>query len=272
MQRHYDWLADNRALDDSGLLTLIQPDESGLDASPKFDQVWGRRCCGLPGFLLLVRHNRRREFDARRIVADAPREQVKETLTNVLYIQGLRSLARIGGGERFAKRADTAQAALLRDCWDEQAGLFWDLAGADGRPLRVNTWSSLAPLCLEGLPEQIGKRLIEQHLLDPSEYATPVPIASVAANEPSFNPGADDGRFFWMRLRRYWRGPSWVNTAWILIPAMRRLGYGEQADQLLAPLLDAMEREGLWEYYDAGNGNGLGQHDFGWSSLALELL
>ena len=110
LQRHYDWLAANRALDDSGLLTIIQPDESGLDASPKFDAVWGRRCCGLPGFLLLVRRNRRRSFDARRIVAGAPREQVKEVLTNVLYIQGLRALARLGGEERFGERADMALA------------------------------------------------------------------------------------------------------------------------------------------------------------------
>ena len=33
-----------------------------------------------------------------------------------------------------------------------------------------------------------------------------------------------------------------------------------------------MEREGLREYYDANTGAGLGQRDFGWSSLALELL
>jgi len=128
------------------------------------------------------RRNARIVSEARK---NAPREQVKEVLTNVLYIQGLRALARIGGGERFGQRAEVAQAALIRDCWDEQAGLFWDLAGDDDRPLRVNTWSSLAPLCLEGLPEEIGKRLVE-HLLDPSEYATPVPIASVAASEPSF--------------------------------------------------------------------------------------
>ena len=38
---HLDWLAKNRDLDGDGLLWIVQPDESGLDASPKFDPVWG---------------------------------------------------------------------------------------------------------------------------------------------------------------------------------------------------------------------------------------
>ena len=40
---HADWLAANRDLEGDGLLWIVQPDESGLDASPKFDPVWGRR-------------------------------------------------------------------------------------------------------------------------------------------------------------------------------------------------------------------------------------
>ena len=41
-----DWLAANRDLEGDGLLWIVQPDESGLDASPKFEPVWGRRANG----------------------------------------------------------------------------------------------------------------------------------------------------------------------------------------------------------------------------------
>ena len=44
----------NRDLDGDGLLWIIQPDESGLDASPQFEPVSGRRANGRPGFPLLV--------------------------------------------------------------------------------------------------------------------------------------------------------------------------------------------------------------------------
>jgi hypothetical protein len=35
----HDWLAANRDPDGSGLIAIVQPDESGLDASPKYDQL-----------------------------------------------------------------------------------------------------------------------------------------------------------------------------------------------------------------------------------------
>ena len=42
-RRQVEWLAANRDLEGDGLLWIIQPDESGLDASPKFEPVWGWR-------------------------------------------------------------------------------------------------------------------------------------------------------------------------------------------------------------------------------------
>ena len=41
-RRHHEWLRANRDLEGDGLLWLVQPDESGLDSSPKFDPVWGQ--------------------------------------------------------------------------------------------------------------------------------------------------------------------------------------------------------------------------------------
>ena len=49
-RRHHEWLRANRDLEGDGLLWLIQPDESGLDSSPKFDPVWGWRSHGRVGF------------------------------------------------------------------------------------------------------------------------------------------------------------------------------------------------------------------------------
>ena len=40
---HHKWLNDNRDLEGDGLIWLIQPDESGLDSSPKYDPIWGYR-------------------------------------------------------------------------------------------------------------------------------------------------------------------------------------------------------------------------------------
>jgi hypothetical protein len=248
-----DWLAANRDLEGDGLLWIVQPDESGLDASPKFDPVWGRRANGRIGFPCLVRRNRGLGFDARR-VRERGGPVLCETLVNTLWSLSLQALGR-----------PSATRALVERLWDERRGLFLDEAQPGGARPGVVTWAALAPLALPDLPERIGRRLVE-HLLDEREFLTPVASPSVAVREPSYEPGGGRGP-----VRRYWRGPTWVNSAWLVWLGMRRLGYEEEAARLARDLIGAVEREGLREYYDPRTGAGLGAGDFAWSALVAEL-
>ena len=75
--------------------------------------------------------------------------------------------------------------AHLERSWDAGAALFWDLAGRDERPIRVSTWSSLAPLALPGIPEEIKRSQVERHLMHPRRYRAGTGIPSVAISEPS---------------------------------------------------------------------------------------
>ena len=249
-----DWLAAHRDLEGDGLLWIIQPDESGLDASPKFEPVWGWRSNGRLGFPLLVARNRRLGFEAQR-VRDAGHPVLCEVLVNTLWSLSLQALGQ-----------PSATPALVARLWDERRGLFIDEAQPGEIRPGVVTWASLAPLALPDLPEQIGRRLVEEHLLDPAEFLTPVAPPSVAASEPSYEPNGGHGP-----IRRYWRGPTWVNSAWLVWLGMRRLGYEAEARQLVDGLIAAVAREGLREYYDPRTGKGLGAKDFAWSALTAEM-
>ncbi len=164
--RHHEWLAANRDLDGDGLLWLVQPDESGLDSSPKYDPVWGWRAHARLGFPLLVARNRRLGWDARR-VRDAGGPVLCEVMTNVLW-----GLARLATGE------PSITPALIDRLWDERLGLFLDEAQPGGLRPEVETWAALAPLALPDLPEAIGRRLVEEHLLDRRRFwlAVPPPV------------------------------------------------------------------------------------------------
>jgi hypothetical protein len=249
-----DWLSEERDLEGDGLLWIVQPDESGLDAAPKFEEVWGWRANGKLGFPLLVRSNRRLGFNAKRL-RDRGRPLLCETLVNTLWSLSLQAAGR-----------PSATPALVERLWDERRGLFVDEAQPGGIRPRAVTWSSLAPLALPDLPEAIGRRLIEEHLLNEREFLTPVAPPSVAASEPSYEPDGGHGP-----IRRYWRGPTWVNSAWLVWLGLRRLGYIEQAVRLADGLIAAVAREGLHEYYDPRTGKGLGAVDFAWSALIAEL-
>ena len=249
-----DWLTANRDLEGDGLLWIVQPDESGLDASPKFEAVWGWEANGRPGFPLLVRRNRKLGWDARRI-RDRGGPVLCETLVNTLWSLSLQAHGR-----------PSATAALVDRLWDERRGLFVDEAEPGALRPQTVTWASLAPLALPDLPEAIGRRLVEEHLLDPSQFLTPVAPPSVAANDRGYEPDGGHGL-----IRRYWRGPTWINSSWMVWLGLRRLGYEAEAARLAAGVIGAAAREGMREYYDPRSGKGLGARDFAWSTLASEL-
>ena len=254
--RHLDWLERHRDLDGDGLIWIVQPDESGLDASPQFDPVWRWRAHDLPGFLTLVHHNRRLHYDPRRVAASGW-PVISEVLTNVLY-----SLSRTAAGR------SSLTPTLIERCYDERSGLFQPLVRPQIRTRIPVTWTALAPLALPDLPEAIGRRLVEEHLLNSSRFWLPAGVPSVAADEASFRPD-DRGRFV---RHRYWRGPVWINTAWLVWLGLVRLGYHTQAEALKTRITNSVHNSGLREYYDPFDGAVMGQQNFAWSTLVLELL
>ena len=265
LRLHYDWLARERDVDGDGLLTIIYPDESGLDDSPKYDEVFGRMRHDSLGYWWLVERYRRMGYDAHAI-AERYDEHVEDVLVNVFYALSLRALARMDleRAATWSARADRTEAALLERCHDDRTGLFFDLAGRSERRVEVSTWSALAPLAVPGLPEEIRRRLVEEHLLHPGRYRVAAGIPSVARSEPTFNP-----RF---ALWRCWRGPAWMNTAWLLVGPMIELGYEAEAERIVRSLELAVDHHGFREYYNPLTGRGLAARGFGFATLLIDLL
>jgi len=254
--RHHEWLATHRTRDGDGLIWIVQPDESGLDASPQFDPIWGHRAHGLPGFILLVRRNRALGYDLNRIAA-AGGPICCEVMTNVLY-----NLSRLALG------LPSLTDALIERTYDERRGLFTARAEPPTHRAAAATIAALSPLALPDLPEAIGRRLVEEHLLNPGRFWTEVAPPSVSIADPSFSL-RDTGI---LRQRRYWRGPTWINAAWLVWLGLVRFGYRGPAAQLAGRLGATVASQGLREYYQPYTGAGMGAVDFAWSSLVLELL
>jgi len=253
---HHDWLESHRDLDGDGLIWLVQPDESGLDASPQFDPIWTWRAHALPGFVALVHRNRRLRYDLHRIVrAGGP--VCAEVATNVIY-----SLSRSALGR------GSLTEAIVERMYDERTGLFWPVARPRLKEHPPLTWTALAPLALPDLPVEIGRRLVEEHLLHPERFWLPFGMPSVAADDPTFS-RSDLGRW---HQRRYWRGPMWINAAWLVWLGLVRLGYAAEAAELAGRTTAAVRESGLREYYDPYDATGMGQQHFAWSTLVMEMV
>jgi hypothetical protein len=273
VRRYYDWLDRVRDPDRDGLIATLQPDESGLDHAPKYDAYLGISGLAHQEFIAAwervagpyaeVGRDPDRMFGLDLFV-------VEDVLVNSIYAENERVLAELlaragdpAGAEEMRRRARRTTTALVDKCYDRDAGLFFDLAGADEEMLRTNSVSSLMPLLLPDLPAPIAATLID-HLGDPREYAAPFPVPSVAMNVPSFSAGPVG--------KLVWRGPSWMNTNWYLSRGLRRHGRADVAAMIEDRSARLVEDHGFREYYNPLTGEGAGAHDFSWTGIVVDML
>jgi glycogen debranching enzyme len=274
VRRYFDWLDRVRDPDRDGLIATLQPDESGLDHTPKYDEYLGITGTGLADFTAAwsrvadpyheVGRDPARMFALDRFV-------VEDCFVNGIYGENQRVLGqlleRIGDGEGAAemrRRAAATTAGLMKKCFDRERGLFFDAAGLAEKHLAVNTISSLVPLILADLPREAVEALVA-HVRDPDEYASPYPVPSVAMNERGYAPGV-------VGTKLVWRGPVWMNSNWYIARGLRRHGYLDMARHIEDRSAALVEKSGFREYYHPVTGEGNGAVDFSWTALALDML
>jgi len=269
--RFYRYLARERDPDEDGLVSIVNQFESGLDYSPIFDD--GVRYRNPVALFLAARRgevvNKLLGFDLDRIFGHTD-HHVEGVLFNTVHADGLAALARLARGrdDDLAAWADAqaarVTAALLERCWDERRGLFFNLRGRDEVRTTQRSIVSFLPLLLAELPRDVAARLVER-LLDERTFWTPHPVPSVPRDDPSFLRRSRLGR-----VRFIWRGPTSMNTNWLLWQGLRRHGYEREAADL-AGRSRALAERGLNEFYDPLDGTPCGATDFGWATLAVDM-
>lgn len=118
---------------------------------------------------------------------------------------------------------------------------------------------TFAPLYSGAISAERADRLVR--LLKSRHYNLPWPVPSTPKNSDYFN--AD----------KYWQGPTWINTNWLIIDGLRRYGYDKEADELAAKTIKLVTKSGFFEYYNPLNASGNGADNFSWSAaLTIDLL
>lgn len=274
VKRFYDWLDSVRSPYGDGLVRVVQPDETGLDHSPKWDELMEIKDeeneSWFKGWNLIcdkyVPFNR----DPKKMF-EVDYFAVADVMVNVIYIENLRVLSKLflqvgdnDNAKLYDARASKARKSLEELCWDETDGLYYDVNGKANKKLRVNTFTSLMPLLLPDLAPEKRDRLMA-HLLDPKEYWATYPIPSVAMNHPTYRPDTVGGNLVW-------RGPTWMNSNWYLARGLIRHGRIDLARHIAAQSIELVKKSGVREYYNPSTGAGWGAPDFSWSTVLIDLV
>ena len=116
----------------------------------------------------------------------------------------------------------------------------------------------LIPLLVDGLP--VATELLATAQGPRFRLGEVRMVPSYDLTGPAFEPG------------RYWRGPSWFNTAWLIHRGLVGLGQAELADALRTEVLELAAATDFAEYVDPYTGEARGARDFSWTAaLALDL-
>ncbi|WP_405967187.1 hypothetical protein OG613_16160 [Streptomyces sp. NBC_00015] len=203
---------------------------------------------------------------------------VEDPAFNALLIASEHALARIAhelgatGTARHA-RAERLTAALVERLWDPAEGMFFcrDLRGGDPDPGRrpltgalvpERGVSGLVPLLLPGLPREVAAALVGTLRGPHFGLGTTTRLA------PSYDLLGEA-----FDAHRYWRGPAWFNTSWLLERGLRLHGDQAGADALRGAVLDIADTSDFAEYVDPYTGEACGATGFSWTAaLTLDLL
>ncbi|MFC9912184.1 hypothetical protein [Streptomyces sp. NPDC127197] len=295
------YLLHRRDLGGGGLASVVHPWEQGMDNSPCWDAPLARvtpapaRSFRRADLAHGAPEDRPTDLDYGRYVRLATdyRDRgyadgdsafaVEDPAFNALLIASEHALARIARelgatGTARQARAERLTGVLIDRLWDPAEGMFFCRDVRSGRDIRngqdapssqdarsgdlipERSVSGLVPLLLPTLPRALVAALVRT-LTGPHFGTGTRLVPSYDLLGEAFDP------------HRYWRGPAWFNTSWLLERGLRVHGETERADALREAMLDTADASGFAEYVDPYTGAACGATGFSWTAaLTLDLL
>jgi hypothetical protein len=221
LSAYHRWLRKNRRLS-SGLYAWSHPYESGTENSPRFSN-----------------RDESRFRDTR--LLEAP-----DFSTYVfMQCQALSSIARELGemdeARGFEREAEKLRHVINRKLWHEQDGMYYDRDTQSGTYIPSRTIASLMPLAA-GIPTNEQANRLLDHILDENCFGTRIPFPSVSLNDTDF-------------CLDMWRGPVWVNTAYLVLRGLYTYGRLDAWANLSWRLIEGVYRtlkneHQIYEFYD----------------------
>jgi hypothetical protein len=281
------YLMTHRDPEESGLVTIYHPWESGTDNSPRWDEALSNVEVGdLPPYprydlkyvanlserptgadydryLWLVKLIKKAGCDERNIYRSHP-FLVKDALFSAILVAANEALMEIAAlvGASSGEHALIASWIVrghrgLNGMWDPEIGLSLDYDLRARRPLRARTVAGFAPLIAGGQSpgrlEALMATLDSPAFLGHPWLRWPVP--------PSTSP-LDEG----FHRRSYWRGPTWPVVNWLLWWSLLRAGEPRRAESLRQASLQQIASSGFGEYFDPFVDEALGAADQSWTA------
>lgn len=252
------WILAIKKLKLEGLINAIRRDTHSVPSDQRITNIDALVCWDI------IRRLRRKNYDIEKILHRGFFE-IEDVFFNSILVRNnvilkeIAAEARVKLPKELLQNIEIAETAL-EQLWDDSFNVYFSRDFITKHLLKEPTIASLMPLYAGTIKKERADKLV-QILVNENAFWLNNPVPTVPRNMRYFN------------KKRYWQGPVWINTNWLLIDGLERMGYAKEAEGLKSHTIEMMREHGIWEYYNPNNGVGLGIKDFTWSAaLALDLL
>jgi alpha,alpha-trehalase len=281
LMAYHRWFINARDPDNRGVISIVHPWESGRDNCPDWDI--GMQNIVIPNnlerytrrdiyhvnsnqrptqeqydrFITIVNFGRKCNWDSQTIYSKGP-FLMADPGVQFIFLRASRDLLAI------AKYLEMDLAVDEITGWVEKvevgSDFLWNdlVGGYCARDLRTGLFSNaitnasmLSFFADVGSLEQ--RKSMEAHcrrILDASPFGM-----------PSWDP---DHQAF--ESQRYWRGPVWAIMNHMVISGLEDAGLADLATRVRNDTINLINQQGMAEYFDPRNGDGLGGMDFSWTA------
>lgn len=130
---------------------------------------------------------------------------------------------------------------MNKKLWDQSRGMYFDWSYKKNEFIHIETISNLTPM-VAGIPDKSQAKSMMKKIIDPAYYNTLIPFPSVARNEAVF-------------VKDMWRGPVWINMAYLGVLGVDRYGFHREAGYLARKVVRGIygtwKNQGhFYEFYD----------------------
>lgn len=255
LKKYHQWWYDFRDHDQNGLCEYGSTDgtrvaaawESGMDNAVRFDEA-----------TMLTNEGGGYSLDQESVDLNAYLYAEKLYMAQLAHV-----LDESSDAKQFEEEAKQLADQIKKKYYDLDEGYFFDVM-LDDKVIHVYGPEGWIPLWAEIATEEQAAAVAKQ-IMNESRFNTKVPLPTLDASHPKFNP-----------KNGYWRGPVWLDQVYFAIRGLENYGYQAEADELKNKLFN--NAEGLLtdgpirENYHPITGEGLNAKHFSWSAAHLLML
>ncbi len=278
--RYHQWFHTARDPENTGLVAIFHPWESGRDNSPEWDAALQRVSTeGLEPYkrkdldhvdsknrpsqddydryMALVGLFRKHGYDQHAIYK-ATQFRIADVGINSILLRANRDLlwlaAQVNSGIDKAqiKQWIQAQEYGFETLWNEKIRSYSSRDLVTDENIDTLTSGSFLSFFAGAAKDAHAKVMLEH--FDAWRDKVQFLLPSLDPGDPRFDRG------------RYWRGPVWAVVDFMAALGLKESGYPEQAARLKDDIARMITAQGFREYFDPLSGEGLGGGDFSWTA------